>query len=263
MPRFKEKYNKNKKYYNSDKSITRALGQNMLVDKRILAKIISAAQIGNHETVLEAGTGRGIVTVELCKAAKHVISYEIDSKLYREVHELFYLRVVKNLELVNDDLFKSKGLQYFDVFISNLPYSRSRDAFEWLSTQKFGRAIVMVQEEFAEKLSARPGSKSYRAISVLAQHCFAIEKLFKVKRQSFEPQPCVGSVLIKIIPINNITKETIKNIHILFSKRNKKAASVAAKAGIDKVDYGIKKIDELESKDLVELAESISNVSPI
>jgi 16S rRNA (adenine1518-N6/adenine1519-N6)-dimethyltransferase len=255
LPRNKKKNNKNR--------ITRALGQNMLVDREFLAKIVSAAQISNQETVLEAGTGQGIVTAELCKAANHVISYEIDSKLYREAQEQFFMLQFKNLELVHADLFKTKGLQYFDVFVSNLPYSRSRDAFEWLSTQKFDRAIVMVQEEFAEKLSARPGSKTYRAISVLAHHCFAIEKLFKVRKQSFEPQPGVESAIIKIIPINTITKETIKNIHILFSKRNKKAASVAAKLGIDNVDYGTKKIDELEPKDLVKIAESISNVSPI
>ena len=106
-------------------------------------------------------------------------------------------------------------------------------------------------------------SKTYRAISVLTQHCFAIEKLFKVRKQSFEPQPRVESAIIKIIPINTITKETIKNIHFLFSKRNKKATSVAGEAGIDNIDYGRKKIDELEPKDLVEIAESISNVSSI
>lgn len=235
----------------------------MLVDRRILAKLVSAAQISNLETVLEAGTGHGIVTAELCKAARHVISYEVDSKLYREAQEQFFPLEFRNLELVNADLFKTKGPHSFDIFVSNLPYSRSRDAFEWLSTQKFDRAIVMVQEEFAEKLSAMPGSKTYRAISVLTQHCFAIEKLFKVRKQSFEPQPRVESAILKIIPINTITKETIKNIHILFSKRNKKATSVAGEAGIDNIDYGRKKIDELEPKDLVEIAESISNVSSI
>ena len=91
----------------------------------------------------------------------------------------------------------------------------------------------MVQEEFAEKLVARPGSKNYRAISALTHHCFAIEKLFKVRKQSFEPQPKVESSIIRIIPINTITKETIKNINLLFSRRNKKATSVAGEAGID------------------------------
>ena len=231
----------------------------MLVDRRILAKIISAAYIGKDEIVLEAGTGQGILTAELCKYAKQVISYEIDIKLYRKVQEQL-LSQFKNLELVNADLFKTKDPHFFDVFISNLPYSRSRDAIEWLSTQEFDRAILMVQEEFADKLAARPGSKNYRAISALAAHCFAIEKLFKVRRESFEPQPKVESSVIRIIPINTITSEVVRNINLLFSKRNKKATSVAAQTGIIiDANYGSKKIDELEPRDLVRTAELISS----
>jgi len=237
----------------------------MLVDRRILAKIISAAYIGKDEIVLEAGTGQGVLTAELCKYAKQVISYEIDIKLYRKVQEQL-LSQFKNLELVNADLFKTKDPHFFDVFISNLPYSRSRDAIEWLSTQEFDRAILMVQEEFADKLAARPGSKNYRAISALAAHCFAIEKLFKVRRESFEPQPKVESSIIRIIPINAITREGIRNINLLFSRRNKKASSVAAEIGIIiDANYGSKKIDELEPRHLVQIAEliSLSNVRSI
>ena len=237
----------------------------MLVDRRILAKIISAAYIGKDEIVLEAGTGQGILTAELCKYAKQVISYEIDIKLYRKVQEQL-LSQFKNLELVNADLFKTKDPHFFDVFISNLPYSRSRDAIEWLSTQEFDRAILMVQEEFADKLAARPGSKNYRAISALAAHCFAIEKLFKVRRESFEPQPKVESSIIRIIPINAITREGIRNINLLFSRRNKKDTSVAAEIGIIiDANYGSKKIDELEPRHLVQIAEliSLSNVRSI
>ena len=232
----------------------------MLVDRRILAKIISAAYIGKDEIVLEAGTGQGILTAELCKYAKQVISYEIDIKLYRKVQEQQLLRQFKNLQLVNADLFKTKDPHFFNVFISNLPYSRSRDAIEWLSTQEFDRAILMVQEEFADKLAARPGSKNYRAISALAAHCFAIEKLFKVRRQSFEPQPKVESSIIRIIPVNAITREGIRNINLLFSRRNKKASSVAAEIGIIiDANYENKKIDELEPRHLVRMAELISS----
>jgi 16S rRNA (adenine1518-N6/adenine1519-N6)-dimethyltransferase len=232
----------------------------MLVDRRILAKIISAAYIGKDQIVLEAGTGQGILTAELCKYAKHVISYEVDVKLYRNVQEQLLSRF-KNLQLVNADLFKTKDPHFFNVFVSNLPYSRSRDAIEWLSTQKFDRAIIMVQEEFADKLAARPGSKNYRAISALAAHCFAIEKLFKVRREAFEPQPKVESSIIRIIPVNTIiTREVVRNINLLFSRRNKKASSVAAELGIIiDAKYGSKKVDELKPRDLVRIAELISS----
>jgi 16S rRNA (adenine1518-N6/adenine1519-N6)-dimethyltransferase len=247
-------------------NITRALGQHMLVDRRILDKIVSTAHIGKEEIVLEVGTGEGILTAELCKYAKQVISYEIDIKLYRKAKEQLSLQF-ENLELINADLFKTNDSHFFNVFISNLPYSRSRDAIEWLSTQEFGRAILMVQEEFADKLAARPGSKNYRAISALAAHCFAIEKLFKVRRESFEPPPKVQSLIIRIIPIKLVTRQVIRNINLLFSRRNKKASSVAAELGtIVDANYGNKKIDQLEPRHLIRMAELISsspNVCPI
>ncbi len=243
----------------------------MLVDQRIVEKIVRVAEIRSHETILEAGTGHGTLTAELCKVAKHVVSYEIDSNLYNKAREQLFSSSSssslppRNLDLLNADLFRTKCLNQFDVFVSNLPYSRSRDAFEWLSTQKFGRAIVMVQDEFANKLTARPGSKNYRAISVLAAYCFVIEKLFKVGKESFEPQPKIESAVIKIIPINIITKQVLKSINLLFSKRNKKATSVIAQAGVDNINanYGNTRIDELEPRNIVNIAESISNVHSV
>jgi 16S rRNA (adenine1518-N6/adenine1519-N6)-dimethyltransferase len=231
----------------------------MLIDQRILAKILSAACIGKDETVLEAGTGQGILTAELCKYAKQVISYEIDINLYRKVKEQQLFSRFKNLQLVNGDLFKTYDSHSFDVFVSNLPYSRSRDAIEWLSTQKFGRAILMVQEEFADKLAAGPDNKNYRAISALATYCFDMEKLFKVRRESFDPKPKVESSIIRIISVNTITREVVRNVNFLFSRRNKKASSVAAEIGIIvDANYGNKKIDELEPRHIVQMAELMS-----
>jgi 16S rRNA (adenine1518-N6/adenine1519-N6)-dimethyltransferase len=118
----------------------------------------------------------------------------------------------------------------------------------------------MVQEEFADKLTARPDTKNYRAISAIAAHCFAIEKLFKVRRESFEPKPKVESSIIRIISVNRITREVVRNINLLFSRRNKKASSVAAKIGIIvDANYGSKKVDELEPSHIVRMAELMSS----
>jgi 16S rRNA (adenine1518-N6/adenine1519-N6)-dimethyltransferase len=89
----------------SDNKITRALGQHMLVDQRIVDKIVSAANISKDEIVLEAGTGQGILTTELCRHAKQVISYEVDVNLYEKVQEQLML-YFDNLRLVKADLFK-------------------------------------------------------------------------------------------------------------------------------------------------------------
>ena len=224
----------------------------MLTDRRVLAKIVDAAKINKDEVVLEAGTGHGILTAELCKVARRVVSYEVDKKLYGHAKAQLQFQ---NLELVNADLFRAANLD-FDVFVSNLPYSRSRDAFEWMMMQKFKRGIVMVQQEFADKLEAMPGSTKYRSITALAGHCFTIEKLFGVDRQSFEPQPKVKSIVIRIIPVNTITRPTIKNLNLLFSNRNKKASKVVARAGI-KADFGDRRIDQLAPADLVMIAGSM------
>lgn len=228
---------------------TQSLGQHFLVDRMVLAKILAASAVSKDETVCEAGTGNGILTEELSKRAKRVISYEVDRTLYARARaELAF----PNLELVNADLFKTDA--EFDVFVSNLPYSRSRDAFEWLAVRNFDRAIVMVQKEFAQKLLVLPGGDNYRAISVVASYCFSIEPLFDVGKDCFEPPPKVESTVIRLIPKNAVTKETITNVNRLFSQRNKKASTVAAKFGVAR-DFGTRRVDQLQPGEIIALAE--------
>jgi 16S rRNA (adenine1518-N6/adenine1519-N6)-dimethyltransferase len=236
----------------------RSLGQHMLIDIKILAKVIEASQISENEIVCEGGTGNGILTYELCKYAKSVISFEIDKVLFARARARARKQVftLSNLQLLNVDLFKTLDLK-FDVFISNLPYSKSKDAFHWLTSQKFDRAILMIQREFADKLQAKPGEKNYRAISVVAQHCFTLQKLFSVNKEAFDPEPSVESVVIKLIPrYQRITRRTIRNLNYIFSQRNKKTSSVAKKFGI-KSNFGDTRIDELNSGVLIELADLI------
>jgi 16S rRNA (adenine1518-N6/adenine1519-N6)-dimethyltransferase len=231
-----------------------SFGQHMLIDFKILAKIIEASQISKDETVCEAGTGNGFLTYELCKHAKLVTSFEIDNILFSNTRKsLFYL---SNLNLVNEDLFKRYNLD-FNVFVSNLPYSKSKNAFNWLPFQKLNRAIIMVQKEFADKLQAIPGDQNYRAISVITQHCFDIQRLFDVNRKAFYPEPAVESVVIRLIPkCSRITKQTIKNMNLLFSQRNKKASSVTKKFG-NRFAFGNTRIEELTTNQLIKLAESM------
>ena len=231
-----------------------SFGQHMLIDFKILAKIIEASQISKDEIVCEAGTGNGFLTYELCKHAKLVTSFEIDNILFSNTRKsLFYL---SNLNLVNEDLFKRYNLD-FNVFVSNLPYSKSKNAFNWLPFQKLNRAIIMVQKEFADKLQAIPGDQNYRAISVITQHCFDIQRLFDVNRKAFYPEPAVESVVIRLIPkCSRITKQTIKNMNLLFSQRNKKASFVAKKFG-NRFAFGNTRIEELTTNELIKLAESM------
>lgn len=230
---------------------TQSLGQHFLIDRKVLARIVGASAVGRDETVCEAGTGNGILTKELCRCAKNVLSYEVDKSLYAKARDALAFR---NLELVNTDLFKTNA--EFDVFVSNLPYSRSRDALEWLAVRKFDRAIIMVQKEFVQKLLAGPGDENYRAISAIASHCFSIEPLFDVGKDCFEPPPKVESVVIRMIMKNTVTKQMIAKVNRLFSQRNKKASTVAARLGIVK-DFGTRRIDQLTPSEIIALAETM------
>jgi 16S rRNA (adenine1518-N6/adenine1519-N6)-dimethyltransferase len=235
----------------------RLLGQHMLKDGRVLEKLIEVAGISQNETVYEAGTGEGTLTSELCKRAKSVVSFEVDDDLFKKSSRL--ISAFPNLKLINADAFKFPVCM-FDVFISNLPYSRSRDALQWLALQKFTRAILTVQKEFADKLQARPGDENYRSITVITQHCFIIEQLFNVPKGSFDPHPSVESTVIRLVPKEPgipITRATIKNLNLLFSSRNRKLFSVLKKHNC-KIDFtGTKRIDELQPTQLLSLAESI------
>ena len=235
----------------------KSFGQHTLIDNRILSRIIDASQITREEIVYEAGTGSGVLTNQLCKSAKLVTSFEVDREIYKKACRLCYSH--SNLKLINADIFKIYDLQ-FDIFISNLPYSRSRDALQWLPFQKFKRAIIMTQKEFVDKLQAKPGEKNYRAITVLSQHCFNIERLFNVRKEAFEPQPSVESTVIRLIPRSaTIKKNTISNLNFLFSQRNKKASLLSKKFGI-KIEYEDKKIDQLSVTELMVLVGSIEIV---
>lgn len=229
----------------------RSFGQHMLKDNRILARIIEASQINEEEIVYEAGTGNGVLTEELCKKANLVKSFEVDRQIFRKVRNI--PTCYPNLELINADIFNIYHLE-FDVFISNLPYSRSKDALQWLSFQKFKRAIIMTQREFADKLQAHPGEKNYRAITVLSQYCFSIERLFNVSKEAFYPKPSIESTLIRLVPRSAImNKSIITKLNFLFSQRNKNASTLLKRYGT-KMRHDVKKIDQLTVKELMEIA---------
>lgn len=243
-------------------SKTRAFGQHHLTDKRILKEIIKSSQISKEEVVCEAGTGKGILTQELCKHAKRVLSFEIDRVLYTQA--LSYLSDFSNLLLINTDIFKVNNVD-FHVFVSNLPYSRSKDAIEWLALRKFRRAIVMLQKEFVNKLQARPGETNYRSVSVIGQYCFRIDSLFEVNRTSFLPQPQIDSQVVRLTPYKNncIDIQTLNTLNYIFSFRNKKASSVAKIFGTNQSSYlnlNNKRIDQLTPQNLVALSESLKNI---
>ena len=230
----------------------RLLGQHVLIDSNLLRSIADYAELDRNDVVFEIGTGNGNLTAELCKRAKSVISCEVDEDLSKKAQNS--LSKYNNLLLVNGDGFKTD--HDFDVFVSNLPYSKSRTAVEWLAVRDFDRAIVMVQKEFAAKLLANNGN-SYRAVSALAQYCFDIEPLMQVGKNSFSPKPKVDSVVLKMIKRRKVGREVIRELKHLFSFRGRKVRSAARKLGISE-SFSDKRVERLSPEEAVRLAERIA-----
>jgi 16S rRNA (adenine1518-N6/adenine1519-N6)-dimethyltransferase len=228
------------------------LGQHFLISQPTAKSIVDFAEITKKDTVLEIGTGRGILIPYLCETAKKVISVEKDKELHSQALEKF--SNFSNLTLKQGDGFKTDF--DFTIFISNLPYSESRKAIEWLSQKKFSHGIIMVQKEFAEKLVAEPGSKNHKAITVLANHCAEIKHLMDVKRSDFSPQPKVKSVVLKLIKRQQISKDLVNTVNKLFSYRRKTLHNVAKQFGI--LVESNKRFENLTNGEIINLAKQIN-----
>ncbi len=226
------------------------LGQHFLTSDLIAKSIVNLAAIKKSDVVLEVGTGRGILIPYLCNKAKSVISVEKDSGLYMDAKRKF--SNVQNLILEHGDAFEMD--MDFTVFVSNLPYSESRNAMEWLVQRTFSHGIIMVQKEFAQKLLAEKG-KGRRAISVLASYCMEITKLMDVKKTNFQPQPKVDSVVLYLEPKQRVSEDIIMAVNNLFSFRRKTVRNVARQFGLT-VDSD-KRLEDLSDGEIIDIAKKI------
>ena len=192
------------------------LGQHFLNSKSIAEFIVKEARISKTDVVFEIGkTGLGILTPLLCKNAQKVISIDADQNLIKKAKSKF--TQFNNLILKSGDGFKQKD--EFSIFVSNLPYSKSKAAIEWLAQNSFSHGVIMVQKEFAEKLIAT--SKNRRAISIIATHAFDIEKISNIGKNNFSPPPKVDSVILKISKKTIMDKNLVSTINDIFSYRRK------------------------------------------
>jgi len=232
-------------------------GQHLLKEDSIIKRIIDSAKLIGIESVCEIGTGTGILTSEICKRAKLVTSFEIDKIFFDKAKK--YLGHLSNLALVNADPLKSPRMD-FDVFVSNIPYSRSKTIMEWLAMQYFDRAIIMLQKEFADKIQSQIGERGYRAISVVCQYSFQIRNLFAVTKKAFYPAPLVESSVLQLVPkyTPRLTAPIIRNLNLIFSQKHRKASVLREKFQVNK-DVRSIRIDHLDFNQLVQIAQSAVN----
>jgi len=171
------------------------LGQNILVDRNIIAKEAALAGDRRDSIVLEIGPGTGMLTKELAKHAKKVIAIEKDPEILEEAKRN---ADSSNIEWILADAMKMEWPR-FDKMVSNLPYYLSSEIIFKLLEQKFGTAVLICQKEFGERMAGRPG-KNYSRLTVNAQLRAEVELCGAVSKTCFMPIPKVDSVIVRLTP---------------------------------------------------------------
>jgi 16S rRNA (adenine1518-N6/adenine1519-N6)-dimethyltransferase len=225
------------------------LGQNFLISKEVLRKIVEAAEISKKDKILEIGPGIGNLTIELAKRAKKVIAVEKDKRMIEILKE--NLKDFKNVKIVQGDILKleprSYTLKTYKV-VANIPYYlTSRLIRKFLETKNKPKSMVlMVQKEVAQRICAKPPKMNLLAVSV---QFYANPKIISfVPKDCFWPKPKVDSAILKI---SNLKTQNLK-LKKLFFKIVKAGFSHPRKQLINNLSKGLKIEKEKIKKWLLE-----------
>jgi len=172
-------------------------GQHHVVDPIVLEKMVDHAHLSREDVVLEIGAGIGNLTRLLAQRAGKIISIERDRRFVKILRE--QLRGLSNVQIVHGDALRIE-LPKFDKVVANLPYGISSDITFRLLEQKFELAVLMYQQEFAERMVAKPGSDDYSRLTVNTYYRARVELLGEVPPEAFVPQPKVTSAIVKLRP---------------------------------------------------------------
>jgi 16S rRNA (adenine1518-N6/adenine1519-N6)-dimethyltransferase len=187
-------------------SARRALGQNFLLDLNLTGKIARAAGELSTGTTIEIGPGPGGLTRALLgHGAREVIAIERDARCLGALAEIFAaypgrLTIVEGDALTVDCATLGSAPRRI---VANLPYNIATPLIiKWLQQgPAFASLTVMVQKEVADRLIARPRSKEYGRLSILAQFLSKPRRLFDLPPRAFVPPPKVTSTVIELLPL--------------------------------------------------------------
>ena len=257
---------------------TKKLGQNFVVDANTCRKIVKSADVGPDDVALEIGPGLGSLTLAMLETAKSVIAIEIDDRLALEIpvtadrHGFDSSR----LTIITADAMQISELPANPtVLVANLPYNVSVPVLlrflELFPTLRSG--VVMVQSEVADRLVAKPDSKTYGSPSVKAAWWADLTSAGTVSRSIFWPVPNVDSSLVRFVRYESagdevLRKATFKIIDAAFAQRRKmmraalsdicggsaQASAIIEQSGIDPTIRG----EALELADFIKIAITLS-----
>ena len=226
-------------------------GQNFLIDKNILNKIVESSNITKEDTVIEIGPGMGCLTEFLAINAKNVIAYEIDPDMVENLGEL--LVDYSNVEVVLQDFLKADLSKYNTEekcknikVVANLPYYITTPIiFKLLSETKIKQFTFMVQKEVAERFTGKPNTKDYNSLSVAMNFKTNSKIIGKVRPNSFYPAPNVDSALLMVEAIKtdydlNFEANFLKFVQDAFEQRRKTIVNnLNGKYGYNKAELSV------------------------
>ncbi|MEI6650617.1 MAG: 16S rRNA (adenine(1518)-N(6)/adenine(1519)-N(6))-dimethyltransferase RsmA [Candidatus Moraniibacteriota bacterium] len=185
----------------------KSLGQNFLHDESVIEGILAIAEIGSEDRVLEIGPGTGALTAHLLRCAGSVVAIELDHDLVLRLDDRF--AGADNLTLLEGSILKlDLGATLYKAgfadsaykVVANIPYYITAPIIRLLLSLPIRpeRIVLMVQDEVADRLAARPGDMSL--LSLMAQHTATVTKELVVSRTAFDPEPKVDSAVIRLVP---------------------------------------------------------------
>ncbi len=217
-------------------SFKKSLGQNFLIDPNILRNIVSHAHLTSESGAIEVGPGIGALTEHLARAAKKVVSFEIDQRLLPVLEDT--LSPYDNIKIVHSDILKADVVKVIEeempgiediMVVANLPYYVTTPILMKLLNDRLPIRgfVVMMQKEVADRITAKPGTKEYGSLSIAIQYYCTAEVAMIVPKTVFMPQPNVDSAVIRLIrhgkpPVEVISEDFLFEVtRASFAQRRK------------------------------------------
>ena len=208
----------------------KSLGQNFLIDKNVLEKIVNTTKI-NNKTILEIGPGTGNLTSYILKKnPKKIIVIEKDNSLAINLKKKFNDQII----IINEDILKIDETKLFKEQVTvfgNLPYNISTEILsKWIVNLKdnfwFDCLVLMFQKEVANRIVADFNTSNYGRLSIVCNWKLNIKKICDIKPGSFSPKPKIDSSLLFFYPKKNFIKIDDPNnlekvTRVFFNQRRK------------------------------------------
>ncbi len=242
-------------------------GQNFIIDENIIDKIVDSSKIDNDTLVIEIGPGAGSLTYKLCKKAKNVLCYEIDTTVKDILHE--NLKEYNNFEIKYQDFLKSNVLEDIKKYnykklyvVANLPYYITTPIITKIIEDNIpvDKIVIMVQKEVGDRFKAEVGTKEYNSLTIYLNHYFDIKKVMVVSKNVFLPKPRIDSMVLefnkkKDLPYIKNEKLFFKLVRDSFTQKRKTLRNNLKNYDLVKIEKVLKKYD----LDLSVRAEQISS----